>query len=95
MCLCYVVPSDSSRQGVIETNVFDEIVLNITHIKHVTENACNILITGDFNSRIGQECDYVTNDSNLHVNVQPNNYVSDQEISRKSQDTIVNSNGYL
>ena len=60
-----------------------------------TENACNFLITGDFNSRIGQECDYVTNDSNLHVNVLPNDYVCDQEIPRKSQDTIVNSNGYL
>ena len=95
LCLCYVVPSNSSRQGVIETNVFDEILLNITHIKHVTENACNFLITGDFNSRIGQECDYVTNDSNLHVNVLPDDYVCDQEIPRKSQDTIVNLNGYL
>ena len=35
LCLCYVVPSNSSRQGVTDTNVFDEIVLNITHIKYV------------------------------------------------------------
>ena len=95
MCLCYVVPSNSSRQGVIEINVFDEILLNITHIKHVTENAFNFLVMGDFNSRIGQECDYFTNDSNLHVNVLPDNYVCDQEFPRTSQDAIVKSNGYL
>lgn len=95
LCLCYIMPSNSSRQSINEVNVYDEILQNIIHIQNTTENACNFLLLGDLNSRIGQECDYVTYDSDTHVNILPDDYVCDQEIPRKSQDNIVNYNGHL
>ena len=29
LCLCYIPPSNSSRQGIIESNTFDDIFQNI------------------------------------------------------------------
>ena len=47
------------------------------------------------NSRIGQHCDYVTEDYATHMDVLPDDYVPDLKIPRKSQDNTVNSNGQL
>ena len=52
LCLCYIPPSNSSRQGIIESNAYDEILKNILHIKHITNDTCNIILVGDLNSRI-------------------------------------------
>ena len=77
LCLCYIPPSNSSRQGLIDTCVYDEILQNIVHIKHITADACNFIILGDMNSRIGQHCDYVTEDYATHMDVLPDDYVPD------------------
>ena len=89
LCLCYIPPSNSSRQGLIDTCVYDEILQNIVHIKHITADNCNFIILGDMNSRIGQHCDYVTEDYATHMDVLPDDYVPDLKIPRKSQDNTV------
>ena len=69
----------------------------IVRVKHTTEDACNFIILGNINSRIGQHCDYVTEDCATHMDVLPDDYVPDLKMPRKSQDNTVtvNSNGQL
>ena len=50
------------------------------------------ILLGDLNSRVGQQCDYVADDYVTHMDVLPDDYIPDQEITRKSQDNVVNSN---
>ena len=51
IALCYVTPDDSSRQSMLETNVFDRLLDSVTFIENKTRNSCNLLVCGDFNSR--------------------------------------------
>ena len=95
LCLCYISPSNSSRQGIIDSSAYDEILQNILHIKNITNDACNIILVGDLNSRIGQDCDYVADDSATHLDVLPDDYIPDHAIPRSSQDQITNANGKL
>ena len=32
VCLCYVTPDDSSRQSMVETNIFDRMLDSVVHI---------------------------------------------------------------
>ena len=97
LCLCYIPPSNSSRQGIMESNIFDDILQNIAHIQHITNDACNIVLLGDLNSRIGQHYDYVADDfaTHIHVDAIPDDYIPDQNLPRKSQDQVTNQNGQL
>ena len=95
LCLCYIPPSNSSRQGIIESNIFDDILENSMHIKHITNDSCNIVLLGDLNSRIGQHCDYVADDSATHIDALPDDYTPDQNLPRKTQDQVTNQNGQL
>lgn len=95
LCLCYIPTSNYSRQGIIESNIFDDILQNIVHIKHITNDACNIVLVGDLNSKIGQRCDYVANDFATHIDALPDDYNPDQILPRKSQDQVINQNGQL
>lgn len=76
ICLCYIPPANSSRQGIIETNIYDDILQNIMHIKEITDNTCNFILLGDLNSRIGQQCDYVKDDFATHIDALPDDYIS-------------------
>ena len=65
-------------------------------LKHLTQFfQCNFLLLGDYNARIGDQCDYVATDSSSHVHYLPDDYVTDQELPRKSVDKIVNANGHM
>ena len=94
ICLCCISLANSSRQGIIESSIYD-ILQNIIQIKHIANDACNFVVLGDFSSRTGQQCDYVVDDHATHIDILPDDYVSDREIPSKSQDNIVNSNGQL
>ena len=52
-----------------------------------------ILICGDFNSRIGNEKDYVIFDNDANIDILPIDYETDEAMSRSSQDKIINANG--
>ena len=53
LCLCYVIPTGSSREALTEISVLDRISDYIVEISNSTENRFNVLICGDMNSRTG------------------------------------------
>ena len=94
VCLCYVVPDNSSRQSVIEVNTFDRLQFFITDLSVKHGDELNLILCGDFNARSSDCADYVTDDNILHMYMLPDDYVVDHELKRYSQDKgCVNSNG--
>ena len=68
---------------------------DILEIQNLTNDKCNFFLLGDLNSRIGEMCDYVTDDHVTHMPLLPDDYNSDEVIPRRSQDKAVNLNGHL
>ena len=96
ICLCYVVPDGSSRQALIETNIFDRILESVAHIESKSQKDFSMLICGDFNSRTSDKPDFVLDDDSRNVNFLPDEYTPDQFMSRYSEDIgHVNDNGLL
>lgn len=93
VCLYYIVPSASSREALVEMDVLDRITNYIIKIANDTNENYNILICGDFNSRIGNEKDYVIFDNDANIDILPIDYVPDDISPRFSQDHIINTNG--
>ena len=92
--LCYVVPDDSSRQGLLETNIFDRILESVVYIESKMQNNCNLILCGDFNARSSNNPDFVLDDKSVHMNVLPDEYTPDRFMDRYSQDIgHVNNNG--
>ena len=90
LCLCYIPPSSSSRQSLIEKNIYASIMQDVLEIQNLTNDKCNFLLLGDLNSRIGEMCDYVTDGHATHMPLLPDDYNSDEVIPRRSQDKAVN-----
>ena len=96
ICLCYVVPDESSRQALIDTNIFDRILESVVYIESKAQNEFSMLICGDFNARSSNNPDFVLDDDSHHMNVLPDGYTPDQSMNRCSQDIgHVNNNGLL
>ena len=96
ICLCYVVPDESSRQALIETNIFDRILESVVYIESKAQTGCSMLICGDFNGRTSNNPDFVLDDQSNHTNVLPDEYTPDRFMDRYSQDIgHVNNNGLL
>ena len=94
--LCYVVPDDSSRQSMIETNIFDRLLDSVVFIENMSQGNCNLLLCGDFNSRSSNYPDFIVDDGTTHMSVLPDDYVSDIQMPRSSEDEgHVNNNGLL
>jgi hypothetical protein len=93
LCLCYNIPSGSSREGLIFQNIFDSLTEDIISFENEYNNQCHFLITGDFNARIGERADFVENEILLDLDVLPDEYEPDLCINRRSQDRVVNENG--
>ncbi len=53
------------------------------------------MLVGDLNSRCGILPDYVADDYATHIPTSPDDYNTDIEIPRSSQDNGVNANGRL
>ena len=92
LCLCYVIPTGTSREALTEISVLDRISEYIIKIANDTGNCYNILICRDLNSRTGIEHDFVILD-NSNNDVLPDDYVPDEFFVRSSEDKTVNSNG--
>lgn len=95
LCLCYNVPSGSSREAMVDMNMFDRLTEQVANLKAAVGENSNIIICGDLNARIADLKDYVTEDDARHIYSLPDDYVSDKELPRKSKDTAVNANGRL
>jgi exonuclease III len=96
VCLCYVIPDDSSRQSMIDSNVFDRLLDYIASLYSTLVNDFELLICGDMNARTSDNPDYVTDDNFKYMTMLPDDYVIDTVMERHSQDKgHTNNNGIL
>ena len=95
VCLCYNVPQGTSRQGLIDVDIFDRLLLHIGQIKSdATDADYKFLVCGDFNARVGDMNDFVLADESRYIDALPDDYTSDTEFQRVSEDETVNENGH-
>ena len=97
ICLCYVTPDDSSRQTLVESNIFDRLLESVLYVENKGQKYCNILICGDFNARSSIKPDFVVDDDDvIHMPHLPNDYSPDMYLQRFSEDQgHTNNNGNL
>jgi len=94
ICLCYVIPEGSSRSELVQTSVYDRISSHMSQILAETGGTCSFTVLGDMNSRVGNLSDFVINDEiSAHVDLFPDDYVTDTPLPRFTQDSHVNTNG--
>ena len=86
VCLCYVTPDDSSRQSLVETNIFDGLPESVVYVENKTQNDCNILYVEIFNGRSSDNPDFVIDDDPTHISVLPDDYIPDGFMQRISED---------
>lgn len=96
ICFSYVIPDDSSRQSLVETNIFHRLLESVVLIETKSQNNCNLLICGDFNSLTSVNPDFVIDDDSVHVSVLPDDCIPDNYMYRYSEDKgHINNNGLL
>ena len=94
VCLCYVVPDNSSRQSLIESNTFDRLSEFIIQSSVKYGENMNFILCGDMNSRTSICPDFVIDDNSIHMSMLPDDYCTDTEMPRFSQDKGgMNNNG--
>ena len=92
LCLCYNIPSGSSREAFSNDNIFD-MILDDMLLFEDKYGQCNFLVTGDFNARCGNRPDFVEDEFLHKLDMLPDDYVEDVFLSRCSQDKITNEYG--
>ena len=95
LCLCYNIPTGSSREMFVNRSVFDTVTDDIYCYQSEYNDNCNFLLNGDFNARTGTRTDYVEHESLLNSGFLPDDYVQDQVLDRKSCDKNINEHGRL
>ena len=96
ICLCYVIPDESSRQALTENNIFDRLLDSVVFVENKADNNFHLLICGDFNGRSSINPDFVSDDDTAHIDVLPDEYSPDGYMHRYSEDIgHVNNNGLL
>ena len=96
LCLCYNVPSGTSRQGMIDRDIFDILTQHIEEIQRQNDNQSpRFIVCGDLNAQMGKLNDYVILDNSRHIEALPNDYVGDNTLPRITSDESVNDNGTL
>ena len=96
LCLCYVVPENSSRQAMLDSHTYQRLLDFIVSLDSKYENVFHLTVCGDLNSRTSDLPDYVTDDNFSNFDVLPDDYIIDTEILRYSQDKRhVNNNGQM
>ena len=77
ICLCYVIPDESSRQALTENNIFDRLLDSVVFVENKADNNFHLLICGDFNGRSSINPDFVSDDDTAHIDVLPDEYSPD------------------
>jgi hypothetical protein len=93
LCLCYNIPSGSSRESLVIQNIFDSLTDDVICFENQYDNQCHFMLMGDFNARIGEREDFVENEILLNLDILPEEYEPDLYLNRRSQDRVVNENG--
>ena len=89
ICLCYNLPSDSSRQSLMDEDIFDRICSYITVLKNECRNDSHFLICGGMNARIADRDDFVP----LDFSTLSDGYSCEINLPRATQDSDFNANG--
>ena len=76
ICVFYAIPSNSSAQGVIEGDIFDQIVLDVSEYDEQYPDS-SFIVCGDTNGRTGSLFDYVTCDDSRYLPLS-REYVEDE-----------------
>ena len=84
LCLCYNIPTGSSREVFVQNNIFDIIADDMYYFENKFNNNCNFIVTGDMNSRVGTRADFVENEYLFHLNLLPDDYIEDVYLKRYS-----------
>ncbi len=88
------LPEGTSRQTMVQTNIFDRILNSMVEIDSKTNSRCNFMICGDFNARTSVDPDFVPDDTVNHIGVLPDDYAADIPLPRFSKDKVrPNDNG--
>ena len=77
-CLCYVLPSGTTRNSMMETCVFDRLLDYIADFENMHSD-CSFVVCGDMNARTRESPDYLINDNLQHVPL-PEEYVLDDDL---------------
>ena len=73
--LCNVVPESSGRFNLQVQNVFDRLLNSVSLIYNYTDGHCNIILSGDFNSRTCDCSGSIDYDLDNDLLLLPDNYV--------------------
>jgi hypothetical protein len=97
VCLCYVLPGGSSRQGFVDVHTIERVQQTIVDIIFDTQHKCHFIEMGDFNARTGVLSDYVLPDESDMYLPLPDDYTPDMiTLPRSSMDkNVVNENGRI
>lgn len=88
LCIVYIIPENSTSLR-HRTDSFEILKLEIDEFSKIGD----IIIGGDFNSRIGLLPDFVEEDDNLYWNGDPEQIIDNRFANRYSQDKTINSPG--
>lgn len=88
LCGVYIWPEESPMYNIFNVDLFDVIQNDVYEF----ENKGCIYIIGDFNSRVGVRDDYINFDRNIDQ-VDSDDYIPDEPLSRASSDKTCNSFG--
>ena len=100
LCLCYTVPENSSRNDIIQQDVFDRIQRHITEFKSTydaNDRDVKFCVAGDMNGRTGCLPDYVVHDISKNLSL-PDDYIEDNGLDlphRTNSDKMINNYGRL
>ena len=75
LCLCYNIPSGSSREAFVNDSILDMILDDMFAFED-KYGQCNFLVTGDFNARTGNRFDFVEDEFLHKLDMLPDDYVS-------------------
>ena len=87
ICFSYISPCNFQTKS--DTDSIEAIFRDINLFKNIG----NVILCGDLNARTGSELDFIIDDTDKHIPLDPQ-YIIDQDIQpRKSQDTKVDDRG--
>jgi hypothetical protein len=92
--LCYILLDDSSRQSLVEDNVFDRLLDSCINVENHCNGNAHFILCGDYNARTSILKDFASDDDISHLEMLPDDYFCDTDLPRRSKDQgHVNNNG--
>lgn len=84
ICLCYVLPSGTCREVLVDIPVFDRLLDHIAELENSCPGDCSFIICGDMNARTRDISEMIEVDNSKHIPL-PDEYICDNFIKRTSK----------